>query len=27
VMYNTFDVTQLLHKGKNAMAAMLGNGQ
>jgi alpha-L-rhamnosidase len=26
VMYNTFDVTQLLHKGKNAMAAMLGNG-
>jgi alpha-L-rhamnosidase len=26
VMYNTFDVTQLLHKGKNTLAAMLGNG-
>jgi alpha-L-rhamnosidase len=26
VMYNTFDVTQMLHKGKNTLAAMLGNG-
>ncbi len=26
VMYNTFDVTHLLHKGKNTLAAMLGNG-
>jgi len=26
VMYNTFDVTPFLHKGKNTVAAMLGNG-
>ncbi len=26
VMYNTFDVTSNLHKGKNAMGVMLGNG-
>ncbi|HEY3372960.1 MAG TPA: family 78 glycoside hydrolase catalytic domain [Prolixibacteraceae bacterium] len=26
VMYNTFDVTALLHKGKNAMGVTLGNG-
>ncbi len=26
VMYNTFDVTEILHKGKNTLAAMLGNG-
>ena len=26
VMYNTFDVTSLLHKGKNALGVMLGNG-
>lgn len=26
VMYNTFDVTSMLHKGKNAMGVMLGNG-
>ncbi|MEI8115300.1 MAG: family 78 glycoside hydrolase catalytic domain, partial [Bacteroidia bacterium] len=26
VMYNTFDVTQLLRKGENAIGVMLGNG-
>jgi alpha-L-rhamnosidase len=26
VMYNTFDVTQLLQKGENAIGVMLGNG-
>jgi len=26
VMYNTFDITLLLHKGKNAIGVMLGNG-
>lgn len=26
VMYNTFDVTPMLHKGKNAIGVMLGNG-
>jgi alpha-L-rhamnosidase len=26
VMYNTFDVTSLLHKGENVMGVMLGNG-
>ncbi len=26
VMYNTFDVTELLHKGENALGVMLGNG-
>jgi len=26
VMYNTFDVTSLMHKGENAIGVMLGNG-
>lgn len=26
VTYNTFDVTSMLHKGKNALGVMLGNG-
>jgi hypothetical protein len=26
VLYNTFDVTDLLHRGRNALAVMLGNG-